>query len=540
MLLNSSRSTPETVVSGAGLGRRGFLRLSGVVGMSAAGAAALSACAGPTGKTSGGLGSTKTSLTQAINRTMPTLDNKLNQFDAQVTLQRAVHQSLTAIGPDLQVQNVLASSFVQTSPNVWTVTLRDGICYSDGSPVRVEDVAKALTMYQKIPGGFIQPQFSEFPTVHKVNEKTFTFNSKSPIVTLDRLMTNVLIMPAKTNVPKETDAPLGTGPFVISRHDRGAGTFTLTQNAKYWGAPPGLDTVNIRFIQDDSVRVAALRRGEIDVMDSVPPDSAKQLEKVPGVTLVRTPGTRLVQLFYNFRKPKSSPLADPKVREALTYAIDGESLIRDILLNSVGPVDGVVPQTLVDAASVGKYTHDPEKAKSMLGAAGVKNLKLTTIWETGEFFSDSAVMESITEMMSKIGVTMKLKEFQAGGNISAWRQGRGGDWDVLANGYGNQTGQALTDMVGMFAGTAAKEKTRDTFQGYVYPEITRVISQASAEANAATRTALLKKAQQMVWDTYPCIWAFVQNNVLAYRTGVRNLDLLGINSYDIAAVSVGG
>ena len=80
--------------------------------------------------------------------------------------------------------------------------------------------------------------------------------------------------------------------------------------------------------------MVALRSGELDVIDTITPDSAEQLAGLPGVAVQETAGTRISQLFFNFRKPHGHPLADPRVREALSYAIDGKSLVDDVLIGS--------------------------------------------------------------------------------------------------------------------------------------------------------------------------------------------------------------
>lgn len=519
------------------LGRRDVLRLGGALGAGVGLSGLLGACATPTGKSTGSGGGT---LTLAFNRALPTLDNKLNQYDAQVTVERAVHQALTRIGPGMKVEKVLAESFELTKPTEWTVRLRQGAAYSDGSPVKAEDVATALRTYEQTSAGFVAQQFSEMPRVEAVDASTFKLITKQPMVTLDYLMSNILLMPAAKNQPRDVDGAPGSGPFVVTSQNKGAGTFNLAPSTKYPGPKPALKSVRLRFIEQDSVRVDALKRGEIDVMDSVPPDVAKQLESASGITLVRSPGTRVEQLFFNFRKPASHPLSDPKVREALSYAIDGDTILKNILLGSCSPIKGVVPSTLVGAAEVGSYTYDPERAKSALARLGVSSLQLTLIWESGEFFSDSQVMEAIVAMLGKVGVKAKLKQFQPGGDIMTWRTGRGGDWDVLGNGYGNQTGLALTDLQGMYAGTAAKEKTRDTYQGYVNPKITSLINGAAAEPDETKRNAMLRTAQQQIWATWPCMWAFVQNNALAHRDRVKGISLLPTNFYDLASVSVSG
>jgi peptide/nickel transport system substrate-binding protein len=111
---------------------------------------------------------------------------------------------------------------------------------------------------------------------------------------------------------------------------------------------------------------------------------------------------------------------------------------------------------------------------------------------------------------------------------------------VLGNGYGNQTGLALTSLQGMYAGTPEKERTRDTYQGYVFPEIAAQLADASAEIDPARRNEKLAAAQKAIWGTWPCLWAFVPKAVLARRTRVRDLALAPTNSYDLATVRLEG
>jgi len=494
---------------------------------------ALTACAGPTGKRD-----TANTVTLALNRSLVSLDNKLNQFDAAVTVQRAVRQALTAIDEKLQPALVLASAFDQTSPTEWTVQINPKAVYSDGRRVTVEDVKVAMELYQKVEGSFVAPQFPEFPEVIDQGSGKFILRSQEPIVALPWLMSNILITPAADNKAAELNSGVGSGPYVVAEADTGTGNYTFKINEKYWAEPkPTVETVYVRFMPEESSRVTSLRTADVDVIDSIAADSATQLQGWRDVVVESVVGTRFDHFFFNFRKPKNHPLSDPEVRRALSYAVDGNAIANGIMSGSVTPATGVVPQTLIGWAETGKFEFDPGKARSELERLGVSNLDLTFIWESGEFPQDAATMEAMVEFFKPVGVNVKLKQFEPGGDISKWRRGEAGDWDVLGNGYGNQTGLALTTLQGMYASTAEQAKTHDDYHGFIFPDIASLVRRASAESDEAKRNGLMAQAQKKAWDQTPSLWAFVPNAVLAHRTSVQGLSLTPINSYDLAKVT---
>jgi peptide/nickel transport system substrate-binding protein len=202
-------------------------------------------------------------------------------------------------------------------------------------------------------------------------------------------MTNILITPAADNRPEELQSGVGSGPYIVTASNRGTGNYTLAKNPKYWAPAPNIDAVQVRFVPDESNRVVSLRSSEVDVIDSISPDSADQLSGLSGVAIDRVDGVRLNQLFYNFRKPAGHPLADKRVRRALTYAIDGNSLIDEVMQGSATASKGVIPMTLTGAIETGEYVYDPARARKELDALGVRDLDLKIIWESGEFVADT-------------------------------------------------------------------------------------------------------------------------------------------------------
>lgn len=516
--------------------RRRRSRCAAVAAGAVAFMVALAGCTGP-GSGSEPDGSAS-DLTVGVSREWVSLDTKRTQNDDQLTFIWSVREGITGLTPELEVTNLLAEETEQTDSTTLRVTLKPGVTFSDGTPVTAEDVKAAMESYAASPEWGFKNQFPEIPTVTVTDDLTLELKTSVPSPNLARLMANITVIPADLNQPADVEDAPGTGPYMVESFNKGTQTVTLTKNEEFRdGVPDGPDQVIARYYADENARLAALRAGEIDVATSLSPDAAAQLEGVDGIVVERSPGTRLSHLAYNFRNPSDPRILDPRVREALSHAIDGDAIISGLLLDSVSPLAGVVPQTLQGAANVGSFDYDPDLAREMLADAGASDLKVRIIYETGEFFSISQVMEAIVDMLAEVGVEAELVEFAPGGDIGAWRRGEGESWDILGNGLGNQTGSALDTLL-TWAGTDEKEQQRQTYHGFIVPEVTDAILAAATETDDVRRQELLADAQSLLYQEWPAMWGFVQNNITAYRDTVSGLEIAPNNTFDLTRVSV--
>ena len=298
-----------------------------------------------------------------------------------------------------------------------------------------------------------------------------------------------------------------------------------------------MDNVEVRFLPEESSRVIALRSGEVDVIDSITPDSREQLAGLPGVELETQSGLRLNQLFYNFRKPAGHPLADVRVREALSYAIDGEALVKDVLVGLRQPGRGrgaVQPHRLRQDRRLHLRPGEGQGRRSP--TLGVTDLNLKIIWETGEF-----AVRHLRDGGPGGDVRRHRRQDRAPAVRARRRHPRPGARARQATGTCWATASAAPPawpspcMQGMYAGTAEKEKTRDTYQGYVVPGGRRPRSRRPPPRwTRPAGSELLATAQQAIWDTWPCAWAFVPKSVLAHRDRVGGLSLAPTNSYPLS------
>jgi len=176
-----------------------------------------------------------------------------------------------------------------------------------------------------------------------------------------------------------TAHPTGTGPYMFEKWDRGQ-QVTLKANPDYWGEKAKTQTVIIRTIADPKARTQELQAGNIDGYDLVGPADVQPL-KDAGFQILNRPAFNILYLGMN---QKNKALADVRVRQAITYAIDRAAVVKSSLPEGSQPAKEFIPSTVAGYDDqVEDYPYDPAKAKALLAEAGQSNLTLKFAYPTG-------------------------------------------------------------------------------------------------------------------------------------------------------------
>jgi peptide/nickel transport system substrate-binding protein len=176
-----------------------------------------------------------------------------------------------------------------------------------------------------------------------------------------------------------TAHPTGTGPYLFDSWERGQ-QITLKANPDYWGDKAKTPTVIVRTITDAKARVQELQAGNIDGYDLVGPADVKPL-KDADFQVVNRPAFNILYLGMN---QKNKALADVRVRQAITYAIDRAAVVKSSLPEGSEPATQFIPPTVAGYnEQVEDYPYDLEKAKQLLADAGQSNLELKFAYPTG-------------------------------------------------------------------------------------------------------------------------------------------------------------
>ncbi|AHH94707.1 ABC transporter substrate-binding protein [Kutzneria viridogrisea] len=250
---------------------------------------------------------------------------------------------LVALDDKLNLVPALAESLPKASEDnkTFTYTLRQGVTFSDGTPLTAEDVAFT---YQSVldpkTNTTMRTDFAAVESVRTPDPRTVVFQLKYPYATFPQY-TGLGIVPAHLLRGKDinTDGfnrkPVGTGPYKLDSWQAGE-RMVLTANEKYWGGAPKVKKVTLAFVRDDNVRATRLATGELDAA-AMPPRLVDRFRNQPGMSVRSVPSAD----YRGIMMPMGNPVtSDNALRRALDLVIDRDAMVKGILGGAGKPAFG--------------------------------------------------------------------------------------------------------------------------------------------------------------------------------------------------------
>lgn len=359
----------------------------------------------------------QSTITVVWSSDVPTLDVANLATYSVRTIQGNISDTLFHLDKKMKIVPSLALSWESINPTTWRIRLRKGVRFHNGEPFDANAVKFSLerAAAPRSAVGFYVRQIQE---VKVVDDSTVDIVTKTPNPLTIPNLVMIYIVPPKY-VDQAGDAfgsqPVGTGPFRFVQWRKGD-SVVLAANRQYWGGAPKVDRVVIRFVPEATTRVAMLLKGEADLIVDVPPELASVVARGANSKLLRVLGFRRIYLSIDGRPGSSPPFDNPKVRQALVFAIDRQSIIKNILLVHAKAYGGYTNHDHpgVDPALV-PPPYDPERAKKLLSEAGFPNGFETTITTpVGAFPKDKEIAQAIADQLAKIGVRAKVETLEFG------------------------------------------------------------------------------------------------------------------------------
>jgi len=402
----------------------------------------------------------------------------------------------------------------------YTFHLRRDVVFHNGDPFTADDVV-ATWEYGRDPNTSRWPdRYAIAETVERIDDYTVRVTTDGPKPLLLVTMWDFWsIIPhaymAEVGVEGFQEHPVGTGPFEFVEWVRGD-RITYRANPNYWQEGlPGVETLVFRFVTESATRVAAIQTDEIDIVTRLTAEESQSLQNVQGVMTSQYALSRIYYIaFNNMTTGVGQPTMDPRVRQAMNYAVDVDAILDALFYGYGKRATGFIATGEMGYGNVQPFPYDPARARELLGEAGyAEGFTIDMACPAGAYSSFEEVCQAIAGYMEDVGITINLSIMESGQY-----------WDLEANkqlpplfgdAWADTSGEAYNRLYGALAGEDA------AYSSWTDPGIDSLLEAISQEIDADQRAALYEELQVYMQDNPPFIYLYEPFSFEAVRDRVQ-------------------
>jgi len=422
-----------------------------------------------------------------------------------------------------EVEPMAAESW-KVSPDamVWTIKIRKGIKFEDGTPLDAKAVKFSFERVLKIGKGPAD-NLGAIKTIDALDDTTVKITLKNPFGPfLQTLATDASCIINPNVMKHEKDGDLaqawlaqnmdGSGPFKMTEWNRGE-RFVLEAKPNYWGPKPKLKKVIIRFMRESSDQRMALEKGDIDIAEGILIDQIAPLEKDPNVVARKYPSQLVEYVYLNCQKTN---LDNKLIRQALNYAVDYRGMIDHVLQGRGLQMRGAIVQGMWGHDPVAfQYQRDVGKAKDLLKQAGVKDLGLTLIYSERRP-SWEQIATILQSNFKDIGVDLKLELIA---NPTLRDKIDRGDFELCLGAWSPDYADPSMFMNFWFDSKNFGLPGNRAF--YKNDKVDELIRKALELSDQKGRIKLYKEAQKIILEEAPYIFLYQTQTIVPMRKWVK-------------------
>lgn len=442
----------------------------------------------------------------------PAIVTAVSSFD----LITVVYERLVEFDEAGEPQPMLAESWDIPDDQTYVFTLREGVTFHNGQPLTAADVKHTFDRIKD--EATASPRIAQFTSVDAIeatDDLTVTFRLNAPygpfLATLSSGFSS--IVPADDTLDLQAEM-VGTGPFMLESWQQDTET-VLTAFADYRVAEePQLATLRYRIMTEESARLAAIRTGEIQLTAVADPLTVESAQQSEGVQVLEHDTTDYYLLGLNCAE---APFDDPKVRQALSLAIDRQAIV-DAVFFGRGHVSGPIVPTLGQWAQpvdqLPNYTVDREQATALLEEAGAADLSFTIL--VGSLYQEfESIALVIQDQLAEIGVTVELEPVEWGTFIDRWIA-RDFQGFVSYNQSGNDPDGSLYSAFITDGGTNAFQFSNE--------DVDRLLEEGRTTTDPEARRETYQEAETLLAEQAPAIFICTRVGFFALRDTVSGFE----------------
>jgi peptide/nickel transport system substrate-binding protein len=434
----------------------------------------------------------------------------------QLSVTGNVYEPLVARDRNLQLAPGLATSWKQTSPNIWRFELRKGVKFHDGTPFTADDVVFSFARGSG-DGSDMKTYTNDIQAVRKVDSHTVEFETKTPFPILPDVFSFFYIMSKdwseKNGAAKPVDRRKGienaasfqangTGPYRLRERQPNIKT-TFVRNGNYWGKIEG-NAINVEFtpIGNDATRVAALLSGQVDVIEPVPLQDVARISSSGKARVLQGPELRTIflgmdqkrdELLFSNIKGKN-PFKDKRVRQAFYQAIDIVGIQKTVMRGASRPTGLMVGPGIngFDETMDKRLPYDPEAAKKLLADAGYPNgFEVSMNCPNDRYVNDSNICQAVAANLARIGVKINLQAETKG---TYFPKILSCNTSFYMLGWTPSTYDAHNALNALMRCADDKGAGQFNLGSYCNPKVDELILKIKLETDKAKRNAMIKEA----------------------------------------------
>ena len=434
----------------------------------------------------------------------------------------------------------VAKSWDMENQTTWKFKLRQGVKFQNGQPLTSKDVAfsfnRLMGRIDRRYAGFAKKMYSRLiDRIETPDDYTVVFYTKYPEPVFTYMLGGILIVPQayveEIGDKEFAKKPIGCGPYRFKDRKRGE-SITLGANETFWNTdsnpeqigPSRVEAVVFRIIPQMQTRIAALKANEIHACVGITVDQSRALEKESDIRLYYNDVNRPQSIKFNWLDEKDpstgepNPLRDVRVRRALNYALDLDTIIKSYLTGKEHRT------TLIGRGSFGYnpdvpfYTYNPEKAKALLKEAGYEN------GFSMPFFSSTDIrpeMQAIFQYWRDVGINVQIKQTTQALVIGQVLQKKLYGFVRWNHGRGAETAKGFFDTMLLYEGQYAQHPKDE--------RIETLVQQWLQEFDLEKRARLTHEIITILWEDawYVPLWEPVVIAALRNEWDYEHTDAMG-------------
>lgn len=471
------------------------------------------------------------SMTVAVQDNFVSLDPHDTNDTLSFSAEKTMLEGLIGFDKDMKMIPVLATDW-QASQDAkeFTFHLRKGVKFQDGTPFNAEAVKVNVDRLAD-PKSTLKRHslFALVDHTDAVDEYTVKVVLKEPFGAMLNNFAHPAAMMISPKALKEygkdvSKHPVGTGQYVFKDWVQGD-HLTVTKNPDYWQkGQPKLDGITFKNVPENGARIAMLKTGEADFIYPVPTEEAKALNGQNGITIEHKPSIIVDYVSMNTNK---KPFDNPKVRQALNYAIDKDAFIKVIYNGYAGPLTSIIaPNTQFFSAQT-PYPYDLNKAKALMKEAGYENGFEATLWSSNNSNYIKAT-QFLQQQFSQIGVKVKIENMEAATmSDKIWKVKDPSEATIQLyfGGWSPSTGDADWGIRPLFGKDMIPPAGYNTAY-YMNDQANQLIQEGIKKADSAQRKAAYAKVQQQIWTDAPWVFLDTRETISGAKSYIKGAYLL--------------